>query len=421
MKLSTTILSATLLAGALALAGCGGSSNGGTDDEMESMPSAEDQCTADGGLVYEDGECKTREDIKKEGADERDAEAAEEAREAMAKKLRDLLEVDTVMADDMAPTNAATTSDHLEAALMAAKSADNGEGMKEKAHVMVYNNKGPMIKVDTADPIPPTSAATTVAQEKHIMGTGFATGTAEIKEHKADSVVRGSYMGATGGYVCGADADCQSQRTKDGIRLTGLWTFDPDRGQKYDADDARYAEWGWWIDESIADGDGDTPNDKVGAWYLAVDSDIMADDVSAASGKATYKGQAVGKAAFHHSLSDSNVGGAFTADAELNADFDAGNENGKLTGSITGFDIDGVKPDWSVELVGHDIASTGVAAANSKTKWTVDGITDDANGSWSAKFYDVPKGQHQPMGVAGGFEAEYESDGYMVGAFGAER
>ncbi len=415
MKLSTTILSATLLAGALALAGCGGSSNGGTDDEMEPMPTPEQQCKDDNG-IFEDGECKTKEDLKKEGAEERDAEVAEEAREAMAKKLRDLLAVDAVMATSGEPTG--TTSDHLGDALTAAGNADNGEGMKEKAHVMVYDNKGPMIKVDE----PPVSFATGgIARNRHIMGTGFATGAAEKKSHKDASIVLGSYMGATGGYTC-SGSECTSQRTKDGIHLGGNWTFTANLGQKYDADDARFAEWGWWIDEGIDDGDDANPNDKVGAWYdVTEDSDTDDAAVTAASGKATYKGQAVGKAAFHHSLSDSNVGGAFTADAELNADFDAG--NGKLSGSITGFDVGGVKPDWSVELVGHDIASTGVATDvdTSRTKWTVDGTAGDAAGSWSAQFYDVPKDQHQPMGVAGGFEAQYESDGYMVGAFGAER
>ncbi len=415
MKISTTILSATLLAGALALAGCGGSSDGGTDDEMEPMQTPEEACEADGEALYIDGECKTPEDIKKEGADERDAEVAQEAREAMAKKLRDLLAVGVVAATPGRPDNSSTGSTYLGAALTAAENADNGEGMKEKAHVMVYNNKGPMIKVDA----PPVLFEN--RRPKDIMGTGFATGAAEKKSHKDASIVLGSYMGATGGYTC-SGSECTSQRTKDGIHLGGNWTFTANLGQKYDADDARFAEWGWWIDEGIDDGDDANPNDKVGAWYdVTEDSDTDDAAVTAASGKATYKGQAVGKAAFHHSLSDSNVGGAFTADAELNADFDAG--NGKLSGSITGFDVGGVKPDWSVELVGHDIASTGVATDvdTSRTKWTVDGTAGDAAGSWSAQFYDVPKDQHQPMGVAGGFEAQYESDGFMVGAFGAER
>ena len=416
MKLSTTILSATLLAGALALAGCGGSSDGGTDDEMESMPSAEDQCLDGGGLVYEDDECKTKEDIKKEGADERDAEAAEEAMEAMAKKLRGLLGVGDVEAMNAAPDNDTTDSSHLNDALTAARKADDGEGMKEKAHVMVYTDKGPMTK-GTADATDYPDAQ--ALAPRLIMGTGFATGPAEIKKHKVNSVVRGSYRGATGGYVCTSanSADCTSQKTDDGIQLVGTWDFDVDSGQKYDMDDARYAEWGWWIDEGIADGnDAANPNDKVGAWYDVTDTDI---DVAAASGKATYKGQAVGKAAFHHSLSDSNVGGAFTADAELNADFD----DNELSGSITGFDVGGMTPDWSVELMKQDIADKGIAnnSAGKMTKWTVDGTAGDAAGTWTAEFYDVPEGQHQPMGVAGGFQAEFGSDGRMVGAFGAER
>ncbi|MXX91588.1 MAG: hypothetical protein F4213_02805 [Boseongicola sp. SB0677_bin_26] len=186
--------------------------------------------------------------------------------------------------------------------------------------------------------------------------------------------------------------------------------------------DADYAEWGWWIDEGIAD--GDPANDKVGAWYLVMQttgSEIDAAAVTAATGTASYTGQAVGKAAYYNSQSDSNIGGAFTANATLTADFDDG--NGMLSGSITGFDIGGMNPNWSVELMKHAIGDTGIAVdtATAMTKWTIGGTADAAGGNWSAAFYQVPDGEHQPSGVAGGFEATYESDGRMVGAFGAER
>ncbi len=135
---------------------------------------------------------------------------------------------------------------------------------------------------------------------------------------------------------------------------------------------------------------------------------------STEAGTATRNGRAVGKAAFCHSLSGSYVGGAFVADAVLDADM--------LSGSITGFDIDGVKPDWTVELMKHAMTGAGIAVdAGAQTKWTIGETEGDASGSWSAEFCDTPVNQHQSSGVAGGFQAQYESDGFMVGSLGAER
>ncbi|MDE0209924.1 MAG: hypothetical protein OXJ64_08575, partial [Boseongicola sp.] len=91
------------------------------------------------------------------------------------------------------------------------------------------------------------------------------------------------------------------------------------------------------------------------------------------------------------------------------------------------FDVGGHNPDWSVALGSSAIdAGTGAAANVGATTWTINGTEEDARndaagGGWTARFHDIPDGTHQPTGVAGGFRAQYESDGYMVGAFGANR
>ncbi len=413
MNSNLKLLPATLLVAVLALAGCGGS---GSDDTMPPPPpppTPEEQCRDDGG-IYEDGECKSADDLREEGAQDVADEEKAKAMEAMAKKLRGLLAVAAVAPAATEPASGTPSADVV-TALEAAKSADNGEGMEEKAHVMVYNNKGPNIKAS----VDATSVAVADLMPKLVMGSGFATGSAEIKSHDGGSTVRGSYNGATGGYVCTAAAtDCTSRRTKDGIRLLGSWNFNPDAGQKFDVADAHYAEFGWWLDEGITTADAA----QVGAWYDVEETsgtEIALSATDAVTGTATYKGQAVGKAAYYHSQSDSNVGGAFTADAELNADFDTN----MLGGSITGFDVGGMNPGWSVELVKHAITGTGLApaTATAMTKWTINGTAGDAGGTWSAYFYGTPAKEHQPSGVAGGFQAQYESDGFMVGAFGAER
>ncbi len=416
MNSNLKLLPAALFVAVLALAGCGGGSSDETTTPPPPPPTPEEECLAGDGVVYEDGVCKTAEDLRQEGRDaEKEAEEAK-AMEAMAKKLRGLLAVAAVDATNAAPTNTGTTSADLEAALTAARAADNGEGREKQAHVMVYDTKGPGIKVDA--PGTAFAVGTNAVIDRNVMGADFATSTTKIKSHANNSVVRGSYYGATGGYTCGG-TDCTSQRTKDGIRLAGTWTWAADSGQKYDAADASYAEYGWWLDEGIAV--GDPANDRVGAWYLVTEGGTAVNltDTDTVTGTATYNGQAVGKAAYYHSQSGSNIGGAFTADATLNADFDAN----MLSGSITGFDVGGMNPDWSVELMKYAIAGTGIATTETedRTKWTINGIAGDAGGSWSAHFYDTPTGEHQPSGVAGGFQAQYESDGYMVGAFGAER
>ncbi len=187
-------------------------------------------------------------------------------------------------------------------------------------------------------------------------------------------------------------------------------------------DDPHYAEFGWWLNEDAASG-----AKAVGAWYGDGTSATGAAftglaKLGDASGSATYEGDAVGQVAFYHLLGeDANIGGAFTADAKLTADFD----DNMLKGEITGFNVGGVDvPEWSVELMEHAIAGVGVADdldPAPKTKWTLDGTAAAAAGDWSAAFYDIPDKQHQPKGVAGGFVSHYGSDGRMVGAFGAER
>ena len=82
---------------------------------------------------------------------------------------------------------------------------------------------------------------------------------------------------------------------------------------------------------------------------------------------------------------------------------------------------------WSVALNRADItAASGAVAGATTTTWTIGGTegtarADAADGGWSAQFYGIPDGAHQPTGVAGGFRARYDGDGCMVRAFGAEQ
>ena len=445
MNSNLKLLPATLLVAVLALAGCGGGSGGDTTPDPMPMPTPEEECLAGGGAVYEDGECKTAEDLREEGRDaeaaEREAAEAAEARQAAAKKIFGFLNAtpdDSSTLLVVAPVSARpdsldTTAGDLMDAYDAAKDADNMIGMEDKAQVAYMSTQGAGRQVDSVntDDTRPVLNATLIlaANARHIMGSGFATGTNEVVEHtnlkgEGDRTVQGSYMGAMGAYTCPTAADCTSQRTDNGVMLGGTgWTFTPNTGQKFTLPDASYAEFGWWLDENIA-----ATAARVGAWYASgVDGAALPNKLSivGATGSATYTGTAIGQAALYHRLGgDQNVGGAFTADAELMASFGA---TPMLGGTIDNFDVGGAQPDWVVKLNTTPLGTDSGAldpddtTPENTTVWTIDGTDGDAGGSWSAQLYDIPTGSHQPVGVAGGFQASYESDGHMVGAFGAEQ
>ena len=418
MNSNLKLLPATLLVAVLALAGCGGGSGDDTTTPPPPPPPTPQEECENAGNNWHEGACYTDQELIDLGIEQGEQNAADkaaaEARLALAKALREILSLDAVAATTAAPV-AGTSSADVVTALGTATDADNGEGAENAARVLVLNNRGPMVKVSA---LPNGESLTDVStlSTRFISGSGFATGTSELKEHADGSTVRGHYRGASGGYVC--TSGCTSQlMANGGIMLGGTWaSFDVDAGQMYDALDASYATYGAWRDAGIVD-----TSANAGAWYVVSEPTAITEaQITAASGEATYSGEAVGQAAYYHSLGgDANVGGTFTADAELKANFDTN----MLSGSITDFDVGGVNPGWSVELMRHAIAATGVAVdtATAQTKWTVDGTAGAAGGNWSAQFYEVPDDQHQPKGVAGGFEATYESDGFMVGAFGAER
>jgi len=419
------------LAAALALAGCGGSDKPAAD-------------TGGGSCTFgkkADGECyteaeyraKVKADAEKKAEDER---KAKEMAEATTKRAKDLL---AILADGTYPATAVVTrpasssdsepfhsSTDLGKAFAAAQKADDGMGTEKKAQVAVMDTKGAMVETANA-PGGVTISSGVIssgfasANAKYVAGGDFATGNAK-KTHKVKDKVTGTYAGTAGKYVCGERSICTSQRGNGGVILTGDWSFESDlREPKFKGDDTDYAEFGWWLDESI------TGAQKAGAWYDFGSSGgpapNIATKVTSASDSATYTGHANGQAAFYHRLGEeANIGGAFTADATLTADFDANSGGGTLKGEITGFNVGGVDvPEWSVELMEQNIAGGGVAAVNKGTKWTLDGTAADAAGTWSASFYDIPEDEHQPKGVAGGFVSHYGADGRMVGAFGGER
>ena len=411
----------------LALAGCGGSSDNGQN------PPAGDgnnyDC-ADGTKTKDAAAClKQIQDAQDEKAE---MEEAAKALTANAKTLHGLLSNTTSFIVDNDEDNepnqlTAPAGSDIVKAFNKAKEASDGLGSEEKAQVFVSIEK----MTGQTSPTPTLAFDANAANAKYIAGSGFATGQS-TKTHKNNDVVRGTYEGATGGYVCGGD-DCTSQRTSDGVLLGGSnWTWDLDSGQEYKKEDLKVAEYGWWIDEGLPT----STNPKVGVWYDIPNpfnpNDTNGDDTGTpvSTGKATYNGDAGGQVALYNARTpSSNVGGAFTADAKLEADFD----KDEISGSITEFYVGGVKQEgWSVALnktanvsnyvadgFGRDgqTATTGVNA----TQWTIGQEKATASGSWNARFYGTVKNEHQPKGIAGNFHSAFGLDGHMIGGFSAER
>ena len=421
MNWNFKLLSAGLLVAALA--GCGG---GGGGEMTERTP--EQQCSDDGG-IYEDGQCKSADDLREEGADEegqkRDDEQAAKDKAAMAKKLHGYL---TGTATHVTAVADVGGSRHMAAKAVSGSfgNYNTAEFMDTNAdgqviHVLQYDNKGP----GGTEPLTANVDGTALGNNpKSIMASVFSSN--EPKDHALTDgrfSVRGTYNGAPGEYVCTGSGEgaCVSRAAAGGgIQLVGTWIFDPDAGAMQRMPDAKYATFGWWLDEAAA---GDAAGTrKVRAFSYVGSADTVA-TLTDVTGTASYTGIAVGKAALNAARGDDNIGGAFTANAALSATFGA---SPMLGGEITDFMVGGESRSWSVKLNEQAITATGgVDASTDSTVWTIDGVKAAAGGGWQAQMYDqganIGTTAQQPNGVTGGFQAVFGVDGNMTGAFAAEK
>ena len=246
--------------------------------------------------------------------------------------------------------------------------------------------------------------------------------------------VLGSHHGVSGTYNCtpSTPADgCTASVAARGFTLgAGTWTFTPSdaNARVTESADTAYASYGWWIHKS-ADGKTFTAS----AFHdFNVDTLPTGEAVTAlpAAGTATYMGGAAGKYALSSSTGGMNDAGHFTARATLEAEFGT---TSKISGTIDQFmGADGEARNWSVELAESTItASTGVIAGDpdtggntdaQNTVWTIGGVkagmTAQDAGSWSGSLRNQGA-DGVPQVATGAFYAEFDREGKMVGAFGA--
>ena len=244
-----------------------------------------------------------------------------------------------------------------------------------------------------------------------------------------DDEVMGTFMSASGTYMCTEAAGCTAV-AGDSTSLTGVWTFTPNPGAMVMQMDNQYLHYGWWL---RSDGDGPT---HAGVLYGEILPDggtptlVTGVNNAALVGKATYNGKAAGKFAISDPLRPSgDDAGHFTANAVLNADFKAADST--LSGTIDAFRLnDGSSdPGWSVELQATTFDSTdnmfdtNDTPDGDQTVWSIGDGSGAASGRWEAQMFDEDgsDGSNVPTSVVGSFSSSIGTTHSMVGAFGAER
>ena len=316
-------------------------------------------------------------------------------------------------------------------------------------HAGIIANTGEVPNASLAGLMPMSSAfRTTPGTKTHTLPSGVTS----------DYIVhRGTLDGAPGQFRCGSTATtCTSAGGPNGTTILGAgWYFIADANAMTSTPDTAYSGFGWWLEE-----DGDNKRAD-GFWFVSrpaggadidsVDGTLIDDDADAITavqnlrGTATYSGHAAGKVGFHDPvLSSRNIGGHFTADVTLTADFqgfadDGSTESwGTMTGTLDDFMVNGVAAnDWEVKLLSNRDSNrpSGFRESNisgfpaqpeegviysGATTWSIDGkLANDQGGSHAGVLLDAHEDSGLPLTTVGQFTAKYGDIGSMTGGFGA--
>ena len=239
----------------------------------------------------------------------------------------------------------------------------------------------------------------------------------------------GMYKGAAGSYQC-TGATCTSSANANGsITFSTGWTFTANTGAMVSVADDAYMKFGWWMRDDLT---------SVGlpdyvAVFHGTEGGTAVTNVSAQTGTATYEGGAAGKYAWRDRVADTAHGGHFTAKAMLTANFDIGIDGAvgsMMSGSISDFRLgdDGMDPNWTVTLSGATITDAGAVervvpsdTVDPNVTWAVGDSNADAAGGWQAQLSNTgaERNDNLPTGVSGAFNANFNEQGRMIGAFGA--
>ena len=245
----------------------------------------------------------------------------------------------------------------------------------------------------------------------------------------------GTYDGASGTFTCAETGNCNIAADADGaLTYTGVWTFrpsSPTSGVTLNQDE-EFLYFGIWQSiPGIASGTygfevihGGNPTNYTAA------ADVL-------TGRATFRGGAIGKYVTRNQVGQNARIGTFTADAEFSANFDTPD----LAGTIKNFrEGDSTLSGWLVTLgaTGNAANPAGISsgAVSGDVAASIGGVS--ATGVWAATLYasdnqtladrtTYPLTQYPEAdlaGVAGHFEASSaadaaNSDVAIAGAFAA--
>ena len=387
MNSNLKLLSAGLLVAALA--GCGG----GGGEMTEPEPTPEETCR-DGGGIFEDGECKSADDLREEGAD--DAQNEEDAAAATKAAVAHY----NLLGSGTTGVPAAVASAPTE--FTTAKAADKSsqytrlQGAKFSATNLGLTADGTLTGYYTL-------AAGDLANAKADVFGGISQKTHDANAtdgNRNDFVTAGTYSGVSGMLRC-EGATCASQN---GVPSVGDWHFKPNNAE--DRATGPKIEWGWWLSRTAGDVTAVNRFRPDGTHASLEASDGLED---LGSGTASYEGDAAGRYAV---VGDS---GAFEATASLTATF--GDAEIPLSGSIHTFTgADGESRDWMVELKAIADATTSGEGdyEDGTTVWSGNELAD----AWNANMLNG-NGTTAPNLILGDFSAASQG-GRMTGVFGAE-
>ena len=239
-----------------------------------------------------------------------------------------------------------------------------------------------------------------------------------------------------GGVGCGVSYSIAPNTNADdatrnvNVQLTGDWYFVADkmqRGQEWVSNPkssgyvvrggggSYYAEWGYWLSGSGSDrtlqrywssGGGIPVLDSYVTATVNTDIDPT-NDLANDGNTATYNGKAFGVSSTKDADGEQTGVGSFEATASLTATFGA---SPKLKGTIDSFTGDAVGT-WSLELTEASLEAS--LEANGSTNGGKDA---KSTGVWSAEVYGETG--KRPAGVVGGFTGHF-SDGDASGVFHA--
>jgi len=456
MRISRLLMPAVTLAGALALAGCGGGSGTpanpglGGDDKFCPAPNQT--------LTYTDSvdECPGSPEGRSSGTPlEGDALAEAEAiMDALVNYTANNLIVDVGSPGtaDKVQTNIAMTSklgtpivadgekkwSDASSIALAVGGGWTAKGYERetddvKEYVVSYSSGERVIDQPLSAWIAATSGISPNDGDTEVLDLPTNPQSADrfqsnfhTQERDDDGELKGTFVGLPGTFKCDGDT-CAVTRTVTGdsamITLAGTWTFEPDGDfgslkvpAKYGtAANPKFLTFGYWWSEEEDEDDLTVKADAFAAGAIALTELPGGDggDDNHAPLSASYSGKASGvyvREVLDGSEKAPAAAGQFSADVTLSAVF-TGDTGSTISGSIHDFK-DGTTQisDWKLALEGDVLTSTGAFDGKAGTE-----------GTYRGSFYGMDgEDDEAPPGAAGVFNSGTSfANGHAAGAFGA--